>query len=356
MTKKRTLRIGLVILFVGVLLVVFTNVILESVVGRYLNREITKINQEKNYILTLDDFDINIFLGRISIEGLSINPKEEFLDSLVNGATAERALEALSVSKVTLSGLSILNYLKNKQIDVKQIVVDQLNFNLYRPQKEHNIAVVDEEKESTFSIDSIHISGLKELSLAEIKIENYGFHIIDASNRDTISAYQGKELIIDGIDLVPVKDNIGYFHLDNSELEIRLQKQEFNLPGGLYVLNFENLRYSFGDEHISIDGLNFKPRVSNAEVMSTFKYSGEVYEIAIKNISISGFDADPLIHSGVVYIDQIAIDSMTTLIAKDKSKPFNENKRTLLPVQGLKRSNQPLDKFNKCNQFLSELL
>ena len=130
MTKKRTLRIGLVILFVGVLLVVFTNVILEPVVGRYLNREITKINQEKNYILTLDDFDINIFLGRISIEGLSINPKEEFLDSLVNGATAERALEALSVSKVTLSGLSILNYLKNKQIDVKKIVVDQLNFKL----------------------------------------------------------------------------------------------------------------------------------------------------------------------------------------------------------------------------------
>ncbi|MGB5780592.1 MAG: hypothetical protein WBM42_01850, partial [Eudoraea sp.] len=83
MTKKRTLRIGLVILFLGVLLVVSTNVILESIADRYLNLEITKINQEKNYILTLDDFDINIFLGRISIEGLSINPKEEFLDSLV---------------------------------------------------------------------------------------------------------------------------------------------------------------------------------------------------------------------------------------------------------------------------------
>ncbi|MGB5203118.1 MAG: hypothetical protein WBN63_02930, partial [Eudoraea sp.] len=83
MTKKRTLRIGLVILFLGVLLVVSTNVILESVVGRYLKQEITKINEEKNYILTVDDFDINIFLGQISIEGLNINPKEEFLDSLV---------------------------------------------------------------------------------------------------------------------------------------------------------------------------------------------------------------------------------------------------------------------------------
>ncbi len=342
MTKKRTLRIGLFILFLGVLLVVFTNVILESIAGRYLNREIAKINEEKNYILTIEDFDINIFLGQISIEGLNINPKEEFLDSLVNGATEERALKAISVSKVTLSGWTFLSYLTKKQIDVKKIVVDHLNFNLYRPEKEHDIAVVDKEKESTFSIDSIHISGLKELSLAEIKIENYGFHIIDASNRDTISAYQGKELIIDGIDLVPVENNTGYFHFDNSELEIRLQKQEFNLPGGLYVLNFENLLYSFGDEHISIDGLNYKPRLSNAEVMSTFTYSGEVYEIAIKNISISGFNVDPLIHSGVLYIDQIAIDSMTTLIAKDKSKPFNENKRALLPVQGLKKTHQPL--------------
>ncbi len=355
MKIKKSIRIALGILLLTVLLVVFANVILESIASRYLNLEISKINEEKEFILKVEDFDINIFLGRISIEGLSIKPKDELLDSLVHGATEERALKAISVSEVTFYGWTFLNYLTQKKIDVSEIIIDELNFNLYRPQKDHQIEVVDKEKESSFSMDSIYISGVKEIGLAEIKIENYGFHIIDASNMDTISAYQGKELIIDGIDLVQVKDNTGYFQFDNSELEIRLQEQNFNLSGGLYVLNFDSLLYTFGDEHISIYGLNFKPRVSNAEVMSTFKYSSEVYDIDIKNISISGFDVDPLIHSGVLYIDQIAIDSMTTLIAKDKSKPFDEDKRVLLPVQGLKKSNQPLqiNSISITNSFLN---
>ena len=355
MKIKKSIRIVLGILLLGVLLVIFANVILKSIASPYLNQEITKINEEKEYILSVEDFNINIFLGRINIEGLSIKPKEEFLDSLVNGTTKERTLKAISASKVTFSGWTFLSYLTKKQIDVKKIIIDQLNFNLYRPQKNYQVKMVDKEKESSFSIDSIYISGVKKISLTEVKIENYGFHIIDASNMDTISAYKGNELIIDGIDLEPVEDKIGYFHLDNSALEIRLQKQEFNLSGGLYVLSFENFLYTFGDEHISIDGLNFKPRVSNAEVMSTSKYSSEVYDIAIKNISIAGFDLDPLIHSGVLYIDQIAIDSMTTIIAKDKSKPFNEDKSVLLPVQGLKKTNQPLqiNSISITNSFLN---
>jgi hypothetical protein len=355
MKIKKSIRIVLGILLLGVLLVIFANVILKSIASPYLNQEITKINEEKEYILSVEDFNINIFLGRINIEGLSIKPKEEFLDSLVNGTTKERTLKAISASKVTFSGWTFLSYLTKKQIDVKKIIIDQLNFNLYRPQKNYQVKMVDKEKESSFSIDSIYISGVKKISLTEVKIENYGFHIIDASNMDTISAYKGNELIIDGIDLEPVEDKIGYFHLDNSALEIRLQKQEFNLSGGLYVLSFENFLYTFGDEHISIDGLNFKPRLSNAEVMSTSKYSSEVYDITIKNISIAGFDLDPFIHSGVLYIDQIAIDSMTTLIAKDKSKPFNEDKRVLLPVQGLKKTNQPLqiNSISITNSFLN---
>lgn len=36
------------------------------------------------------------------------------------------------------------------------------------------------------------------------------------------------------------------------------------------------------------------------------------------------------------------MDSMTTLIAKDKSKPFDLNKNTLLPQQSIKKLNQPL--------------
>jgi len=342
MTKKRIIRISLGILFLLMILVIFTNVILESIAGSYLEEKISKINTEKDYVLNVEDFGINIFLGEINIEGISIKPKAELFDSLVNGNTEERVLKELLVSKVTFSGLGILNYLTKKHLGTKEIVVDELNFNLYRPQKEHKVDVVDKEKKSSFSLDSIHLSGFKEISLNEIKIENYGFHIINASNMDTISSYKGTEFIIDGIDLVPVENSTGYFYFDNKNLEVRLKKQEFDLSGGLYVLNFENLVYTFQDEHISIDELSFKPRVSNAEVMSTFTYSSEVYEFAIKNISISGFDVDPLLHSNVLYINQIDIDSMITNIAKDKSKPFDLNKHTLLPQQSIKKLNHPL--------------
>ena len=104
MKIKKSIRIVLGILLLGVLLVFFANVILESIASPYLKKEITKINEEQEYILSVEDFNINIFLGRISIEGLSIKPKEEFLDSLVNGTAKERTLKAISISKVTFYG------------------------------------------------------------------------------------------------------------------------------------------------------------------------------------------------------------------------------------------------------------
>ena len=232
MIKNKKAHVGLVVFAVLFGFFLVLNTILESILKNYISTELEVLSKQKEYVLGIGDVDIHLFRGKVSITDFRAKPKETLFTSFAKGETDRNALKQLFVSKVSLSGLGLFELIINRHFHLDEIEIDEVNFNFYKPHKDYKAESADKEKKPNFSLDSIHLSGIDQIDLAEMKIADYGIHVIDASNMDTISSYQGKEFLFRGLDMDALEGNQGYFTFNNSELELELKQQEFQLEGG----------------------------------------------------------------------------------------------------------------------------
>ncbi len=342
MLKKKKVRIIIAALTVAIACVLLLNIILESILKKYISKELDLISAQNEYVLGITDVDINIFLGNISISNFHAKPKELLFASFAKGETKEDALKQLFVSKLSLSGLGLFDLIINRKLYLDKIEIDELNFNFYRPKREYQINAVTEEKKPAFSLDSIHLSGIDKIDLAEMVIADYGVFVIDASNMDTISSYQGKEFLFSGLDMNALEGGQGYFTFDNSELELELKQQEFGLDGGLYAISFDDLHYKYDEQEIELINFELKPIASPEEFSSKFDQTYDINAASVDTLLVSGIDPYPLFQSGVISIQQIDVNGLKASTFKDKTKPWDIKKITNLPQMALENMRQPL--------------
>lgn len=342
MLKGKKVRKLIVALTITIGFVVLLNIILESILKNYISAELNLIGEQNEHVLGIGDVDIHIFRGNISITDFYTKPNEVLFKSFAKGETKKNALKQLFVSKISLSGLGLFDLLVKKEVLLDRIKIDKLNFSFYRPKKEYQVKAVAKEKKSTFSLDSIRLSGINKIDLSEMEIEDYGIHVIDASSKDTISSYKGKDFLINGLEMEALDGNKGYFTFDNSDLELSLKEQEFHLEGGLYAVSFDNLHCKYDEEEIQLINFEFKPIASPEEFSSEFNQVYDISTAVIDTLLISGIDIHSLFQSGVISIQQIDVMGLTSSTFMDKTKAWDFNKITNLPQMALENMRQPL--------------
>ena len=348
MTKKRgiakkiSLWIAGSVAFLVILCSFFLNGFLENRVKDYLGREINRLNQSERYQLSIDDFQLNIFKGNLALIGIAAVPKEDYITRFEQGKTNEKVLKELKVTKAEIKGISIFNFLWDKDLDIRGFLVDELTFNIYRPAEEFKLEGIEEEKKSSFSLDSLRLPGITSVDLSEISVENYQFNVINRAIQDTLSAYKGEALIFSGLALKPAGADSPFFEFDDSRLALDLTKQAFKLSGGLYAISFDSFYLSAETEQLSIRNFGLKPVADRAEFSSRHSFNYEIYEVEIETFDIYGVNTNSLITSGAINLDSIGIAGLNLAIFKDKTKPFDLSKHKLMPNEQLKKLNQPL--------------
>jgi len=342
MLKKKKVRILLVTLAIIFGFVLILNTVLESFLKNYISAELDVISEQKEFVYGIGDVDIHIFRGKVSITDFYAKPNEVLFTSFEKGETNKDVLKQLFVSKVSLSGLGLYDLLIKKELLLDRIEIDELNFNFYRPKKEYQVKAVRKEKERKFSLDSIRLSGIDKIDLAEMEIADYGVHVIDAASKDTISSYKGKDFLINGLEMDAVEGNQGYFTFDNSKLELELKQQQFNLEGGLYAVSFDDLHFKYDENKILLINLELKPIVSPEDFSSKFNHVYDINTVVVDTLLISGIDILQLFQSGIISIQQIDINGLKANMFKDKTKPWNIEKIKNLPQVALENMRQPL--------------
>ena len=68
-------------------LILFLNIILESILKKAIRTELDLMSHESEYVLGIKDLDVNIFLGNISISGLYAKPTTSLFTSFAEGET-----------------------------------------------------------------------------------------------------------------------------------------------------------------------------------------------------------------------------------------------------------------------------
>ena len=338
MLKKKKVRRLLVVMAVLCCLLLLLNITLESIFKSRIMAELDSISEKSGYVLGIDDVDVNVFLGNVSVSGFYAKPTEVLFAAFTKGESEADVLQQLLVSKASISGLALFDLIINKELMIDKIDVNEIQFNFYQPEKEYR--AYSEENKPKISLNSIYIPWIEKIDLTEMQIADYGLHLIDASSTDTIASYKGKELLISGLDMDAIEGDKGYFTFDNSELELQSKQQNFNLNSGLYAASFDALHYKYYEQKMTMANFELKPILSPEAFSSKFTHTYISNSTVIDTLLITGIDSELLFQSGIISLQQIDIKGMTANLFLDKSKPYAMDKVTHLPQMVLKNMKQ----------------
>ena len=342
MFKKKKARSLLIVIAVVCSFLLLLNTILESIVKSSITTELDSMSIESGYILGIDDVNLNVFRGNISISGFYAKPQETLFKAFAKGETNRNLLKQLSVSEASLSGLGVYNLIVKRELMIDKINIEALNFNFYRPEKQYHLKALEEDQKIRLNLDSIHIPGLEKIDLTKMHVADYGFHVIDASTMDTISEYNGKELLFLGLNMNEIPWNKGYFTFDFSELELQLKQQEFKLQDEQYVVSFDDFQYKYYDQEAKLINFELKPILNHEEPHSGLSMIGKRIEGSVDTITISGIDTRPLFKSGTLSIQNIHINGLEGSFLRDKNIPWDLDEIIILPQKRLENIRPPL--------------
>lgn len=339
--KRKRFIIPILLLLVVIIVGLFANSILANYVEKAINEDSALVSNPEDYRMTVDDVDVNLFGGSITLHRVRVQPTEGHRQRFEEGETPEDVLKEIIVDQASLEGLAIYNFVFYKRLMIDRIAVRELNFNFIRPKDQIAVKSLDKEKKSSFSLDSIYVPGIHQLDLGEMLIENYSLQAFNGSAADTLTSYKGSQFKITGFNMEESKTN-GFFHFDNSAIEVHLEKQRYDLKGGLYYLAFEQFHYSYEKDLIAIDGFEYAPIVSQQAVADSLPFTMDVMDTYVKHLYVHGFKFRSALVSGAIDVDLVDVDSLNINLFKDKRKPWDMDKRPKLPNQTLKQIKQPL--------------
>jgi len=343
--KKRTKKILFISLAVT-LVIVFAlglsmNLILSNILDKTIKSELKKLSESGELDIRVDKVRVNVFSRSLIFKGIIAVPDSSFLEDFKNGNSLKPTLPKVSISSLKLKGIDIYDFVINREVHLNRIAIDDVDLTLFKTSKYKKLPK-EEMTNSTFSIDSIMIKGLNEISLSKIEIESYDFRMIDVITKDTFNSYNGSEFEIRGISLDAYHGTNGYFKFNTEKLRIKLRRQRFDLKGGNYYLYFNKFDFSFSDSLIIISEFAFKPKKDRFKIAASQKFNNIVFDAEVKEVSIHGFKIGAMIRNGIVDIDSVVVDGLKMELYKDKNKPFDLDKRPLFPQQGLKKLKLPL--------------
>lgn len=331
-----------IILGIIVVLIISANLILSSIISNIVVKRLEKMNEKGEVALKFDDISVDIFSSNLNIKGISIKPDSLYFEKFKLGETNHSTEATFELSKLKIRGFNIFKILLFKEINLRKIEAQGIEFTLYKSDKYIEDKSLTKEKEDV-KLDSIYIKGINEIGLGEILIDELNIKIIHAQSSDTLFMYSENECAITGIGLEAYKDTLGLFEFKSNNFNVNLKKQQFDLKTGNYSILFDEINYNYEEAEIKINDFKFYPTKDKFKLAKSYTYNNEIFEVETKNITLTGFDLDRAILRGEVSIDSVIVEGLNLSIFKDQTKPFNLNKRPKFLNETLKNTKFPFN-------------
>ena len=146
-----------------------------------------------------------------------------------------------------------------------------------------------------------------------------------------------------GFQLTKLEGNENYFRFGLDNIRVELTDEKLIMPGDLYYLSFHKLVLEKKTSSLVIQDMKLYPKMSDLYKMAQkLKYTTEIYNINIEEISILDFNLRDIINEGRVFVKSVNVDGLDLDMQKDKRFPWNYDKRPQLPNHSLRLLKFPL--------------
>ena len=336
---KRRVKKWSIISIILIVLFFLSHTIVSHFISKAIEFQIEKINEKKQVSLKVDQIQLSVLTSKLTLKGVHFKPVDSVFNEFKQGKLFKPTIGAFSLSELKIKGFSILRILFSKEIITHTIAVDGLDLTIYKSET----YTKTNSKTKKLVLDSIFIKGISAINLGDIKVNHFNFKLLNAKTSDTLFQYKETKLEISGVGLKPYANTENYFKFDKEHLKINLKKQEIDLEDSNYTILFDEVDYNFEEKTIQILNFKLNPKHKKSIIAASYKYNNEVFDVAVKNINVSGFKLDSILQTNIVKVDSIMVDGLVLEIYKDQTKPFNLAKRPLFLNQKLKQLKQPLN-------------
>ncbi len=332
---KKKYKIALSIFFGLVLIIFLTSLIISSIVSRKVVEMLEKQNIEHIHV-SIDKTKFSLFDRSLVFSEVHLGPTDSSMVKLKNNELEKKSLHKLSFSRLKFKGIHLLPLLFSKELIINKLIIDDpLYQHFTNGQKDSATAA-----KKPVKLDSIHIKELSGFQLDVIRVVNLKVQVIDIVKNEITFQNTPLDFEVAGIKLDEVAEN--YYKLSPLKKLFEITRIKVEFPNIKYSFSIDALKYHFGEDHLQISNLKYKPMVNKKTLANSYTYNKEVYDLSIHDLKIFNLNMEKVIHNKGFFMDSIQITKLSVEIYKDKRNPFDLNKRPQLPHQKLKQMETPL--------------
>lgn len=359
MTRRRNKWI-IFILLVFLILFFAGKAIYSATVEKAVEMALAQVLTPKSYTYELGETQYGLLRGNLSVNQVSLYPNKKKDSSKQSLLRNEGQLVSLTVDGIEINGMSFIDVLIRKKLNLKEIKVDGLNVHLAKGSRKDTTLTNLGDESSTW-LDSLQFMGVKRVTLDEIEINRTAVYFTDPVSGDTLDIYQGRSLRVNGL-YFNARGESDFMRMYVDRLQFNLTNQKLEFPESGYTLTYSKLGYTAENQRLLIDNFRFGPTADPYQLASSYQFGKDVYKIKLPAVKTYGLRLRQLLRKGVFAADSIVMDSFELALFQDHKLPKNLNRKRLLPSEGIDSLGVPLNIARlsgkggtiQYNDFLSE--
>ena len=314
------------------------------------------------YELKFDDLSVDLLQGNIKVYNVELQPRQNPLRdySYINSSFH------LKTQKMRLENVQLVTLIKKNILSLDRIVITEPDVELKLNGKNYILFPLPDTTSSENKRETGNKKTLKSFSLKDFALINAAFHVTNAAKeRDftirnlnitlsnlVIDQLPGKLILFNRhIDLsigeftgnlrnnalkyISFKDyktTLDSVHIQQTrdtaikrfvDFTTVLKGLDIQTADSIVHLAMESFDLSWRKKSIRLEGLSFKPNISDAAMQQRFKFQNTQFSGTVGTMSLSGVNFDSLLYSGKLLIDKIALDKLSVSLFKDHTKPID---------------------------------
>lgn len=348
MTRKKKYKIALGII-IGIVLIIFlAGLVISNIISNKVVELLAKQKIE-NVHVSIERTKFSLFDRSLVFRDVFIGPTDDAMAKLKTGQLNKNSLHTVSASRIKLKGIDLTALLASKEIRINRLIIDNPLYQNYI----NNEIVKSVEKKKLVELDSIHIDKINGFRLDLISFNNLKVQVINVKNNNITFQNTPLSFEVTGMKLDQMADN--YFKISPLEETFKMTRIHVEFPNMKYSFSVDAITYHYGDDHLQVSNLKYKPMVNKLTLANSYIYNNDIFDLTIKDLKIYNLDMEKVVEKKEYFMDSIEIDQLSVEIYKDKRKPFDLTKRPQLPHQLLKQMKTPL-RIQKVSIHDSEMI
>ena len=339
---KKLFVISSIVIASIILVILITQFILGNILQNKIEDSLSS-RDKKEYEISVGNVKVNLFTMTVILKDVQVEPDSTLINQIKLQKLAQKKGFRINIPILRVRYIGVIDFLLDKYVDVGSFVLKNAKVDLLTSGKSVTPKTKKVDKAAKpFNIDSIVIPGINGINLDKLSIRNFSFNSINVSNSDTIFSANKLSFTLKDIRLVKNVSDSASFKLVFQDFELNLSDERFNLPGGKYILSFDNLNFSNREGLLVFEKFKLKPRYSRSKMVSMSKFQYEIFDIEMEKVEVNSFYPVNFFRESKIFMSNVLIDKAKIFIFKDKRHPFDEEKRPKLPQQLLKSLKQDL--------------